>query len=154
MIVFDLRCTAGHVFEAWFGSTAGYEEQRAGGLVACPICGDSRVEKAVMAPNVAAKGNRSVPVARESADSAPAAPDAEQAKALLARLAQLQSRLLEGSQWVGTAFADRARAMHSGEAEEAPIHGQTSIEEARELAEEGVPVAPLLFPVVPPEAAN
>ena len=59
MIVFDLKCAShGHVFEAWFGSSADYEDQRARGLVACPICGDDEVTKAVMAPAVAAKGNR------------------------------------------------------------------------------------------------
>ena len=58
MIVFDLRCGHGHVFEAWFGSSAAYEEQRAGGMIACPMCGSAEIGKAVMAPNVAAKGNR------------------------------------------------------------------------------------------------
>ncbi len=58
VIVFDLKCARAHVFEAWFGSSAAYEEQRASAMIACPICGDTRVAKAVMAPNVAAKGNR------------------------------------------------------------------------------------------------
>lgn len=54
MIVFDLKCTGAHVFEAWFGSSAAYETQRGAGLVACPMCGDTDITKAVMAPNVAA----------------------------------------------------------------------------------------------------
>ncbi|MBC7985927.1 MAG: DUF1178 family protein, partial [Sphingomonadaceae bacterium] len=53
MIVFDLRCGAGHVFEAWFGSTGDFEAQRKRGLVACPICGALDVAKAVMAPRLA-----------------------------------------------------------------------------------------------------
>ena len=57
MIVFDLKCGDGHVFEAWFGSSPAWEEQRAAGLVACPICGNGDVAKAAMAPNVGAKGN-------------------------------------------------------------------------------------------------
>lgn len=61
---------------------------------------------------------------------------------------------MEGSQWVGAGFADKARAMHLGEAPAAPIHGQTSAAEAKALIEEGVPVAPLPLPVVPPEACN
>ena len=60
MIVFDLRCGKAHVFEAWFGSTADYDAQTARGLVACPICDDTRVAKAVMAPAVPAKSNRAV----------------------------------------------------------------------------------------------
>ncbi|WP_343518969.1 DUF1178 family protein [Sphingomonas sp.] len=146
MIVFDLRCGAGHVFEAWFGSSADYASQRERALVACPLCGDTAVDKAVMAPNVAAKGNR-------RADNAPAAgkPDPRQ---LMAAIAEAQAKMLQGSQWVGVAFADKARAMHLGEEAHAPIHGQASIDEARALIDEGVPVAPLPLPVVPPEQRN
>ncbi len=58
MIVFDLRCQHGHVFEAWFGSTDDFESQQKRGLVSCPICGDAGVEKALMAPRIGAKGNQ------------------------------------------------------------------------------------------------
>ena len=150
MIVFDLRCGNGHVFEAWFGSSAAYEEQRAGGLVACPLCGSGEVDKAVMAPNVGAKGNQ-----RAAAPVKPDEPPTPAAvKAALAAMAAAQARALEKSQWVGTAFADKARAMHVGAAPEAPIHGQASLAAAKALAEEGVPIAPLPFPVVPPETRN
>ena len=142
MIVFDLRCAGGHVFEASFGSSSGYEDQRRAGLVLCPICGDREITKAVMAPNVAAKGN-SAPATR-----------AEAMRAAIASIAAMQAKALETSQWVGTGFADRARAMHSGAEAEAPIHGQATREEARALIDEGVPVAPLLVPVVPPEVVN
>jgi hypothetical protein len=142
VIVFDLKCAGGHVFEAWFGSSGDYEGQRAGGLLSCPICGDGAVEKAVMAPNVAAKGN-----------SRSAVTPAE-AKAMLAALARAQAKVLEGSQWVGTAFADKARAMHLGDEPTAPIHGQTSLAEAKALADEGVPIAPLPLPVTPAETQN
>jgi len=152
MIVFDLKCGAGHVFEAWFGSSTAYAEQRAAGLVACPMCGNDDVEKAVMAPNVAAKGNqmRAAPAPAPSGDAVPP----EAIKAAIAALAAAQAEALKGSQWVGTAFADKARAMHLGETPRAPIHGQASSEEAKALIEEGVPVAPLPLPVVPPEACN
>ena len=143
MIVFDLRCGGGHVFEAWFASTAAFDDQRARHLLACPVCGDAGVEKAVMAPAVAAKGNR-------AAAAAPAA----QAKALLAAMAQAQARALKDSRWVGRRFAEEARAIHAGDAPDTVIHGQATREEAKALAEEGVPVAPLLLPVVPPERVN
>jgi hypothetical protein len=146
MIVFDLRCATGHVFEAWFGSSADYESQRERALVACPMCGDTAIDKAVMAPNVAAKSNR-------RADNAPA-PGKPDPRQLMAALAQAQAKMLEGSKWVGVAFADKARAMHLGEEAHAPIHGRTSAEEAKALIEEGVPVAPLPLPVVPPEQRN
>ncbi|WP_084581731.1 DUF1178 family protein [Sphingomonas azotifigens] len=145
MIVFDLKCSGNHVFEAWFKSSAAYAEQRAQGLIACPLCGDREVAKAVMAPAVAAKGN-------QGAGTPPVTPEAF--KAALAALAQLQAKQLETSQWVGKAFAEKARAMHAGDAPEAPIHGQATLAEAKALVDEGVPVAPLLVPVVPPEARN
>jgi len=144
MIVFDLKCPQTHVFEAWFGSSADYEDQRARGLLSCPICGDADIAKAVMAPNIPAKSNR-------APASATAAPDP---KALMAALAQAQAKMLEGSQWVGLSFADKARAMHAGEETVAPIHGQTSLAEAKALIEDGVPVAPLPLPVIPPEQCN
>lgn len=142
MIVFDLRCAGEHVFEAWFASSAAYEEQRARALIACPICGDSAVSKAVMAPRVGAKGN-----------SATTEPPAD-VKAALRALAQAQARALEGSRWVGTGFAAAARAIHAGEQPSELIHGQATVAEARALVEDGVAVAPLPFPVVPPEANN
>lgn len=148
MIVFDLKCSGGHVFEAWFGSSAAYEKQRADGMIACPMCGEAKVEKAVMAPNVAAKGNRGAIAA--TADAHPP----EAVKAAMAALAAAQAKALEGSQWVGMAFADRARAMHVGDEAHALIHGQATAAQAKELIEEGVPVAPLPLPVVPPEACN
>lgn len=151
MIVFDLRCNlAGHVFEAWFGSTADYENQRERGLLACPLCGDSAVEKAVMAPNVASKGNR-----RQDVPAVTDAPsDAAQFKSMLTALAKAQAQALKDSDWVGKDFTDRARAMHLGEIEQRSIHGQATPEQAKELIEEGVEIAALPLPVVPPEARN
>jgi len=147
MIVFDLACGQGHVFEAWFGSTADYEGQRTRGLVQCPVCGAAEVDKAAMAPNVGLKGNQgiSAPVPMQSGVPAPA-----DMKAMLAALAKAQARALEGSEHVGTRFAAEARAMHDGDTPERPIHGQATREEAKALVEDGVPVAPLPLPIVPP----
>lgn len=154
MIVFDLRCADGHVFEAWFGSSAAYEGQRAGGLLACPICGGSDVEKAVMAPNVAAKGNRRTDVAASSPRPDSPEPTPDMVKAVLAKIAEAQATSLEKSEWVGRNFATRARAMHDGDEASALIHGQATPDEARELIEDGVAVVPLLVPFVPPEQRN
>lgn len=144
MIVFDLRCSAGHVFEAWFASTAAWETQRGAGQVTCPLCGDGDIDKALMAPNVSSKGNR----------AGNAAVDPAAIKTALSALAAKQAEVLEGSEWVGPAFATRARAMHAGDESDARIHGHATLAEAKALAEEGVPVAPLPLPVIPPERAN
>ena len=161
MIVFDLQCSRAHVFEAWFGSSHDYEDQKARGLVACPACGDETVGKAVMAPAVGAKGNRrgqrasNVPAATEGRDVATMTPgDAARLDAMIKEVAKVQARILEKSEWVGTAFADKARAMYYGETPHASIHGVTDAGEARALLEEGVAVAPLPLPVIPPEDRN
>ncbi len=156
MIVFDLKCGGqGHVFEAWFGSSADYEAQQARGLIACPVCGDAAVKKAVMAPAVAAKGNRRA-VAPRPDTPAPAASgvDMEKMQALVEAVAKAQQNLLAGSTWVGRDFADQARAMHYGEQDRASIHGEVAPAEAKALIAEGVEVAPLPLPVVPPHAKN
>lgn len=140
MIVFDLKCPQDHVFEGWFASGADFEAQCAEGLVSCPLCGAGEVAKAPMAPRVGPKGNQG-----------PAGPEM---KALLSEMAQLQTRMLAGSDDVGERFPDEARAIHLGEAEARAIHGRATPAAARELIDEGIPVAPLPFPVADPKSRN
>ena len=152
MIVFDLRCSpAGHVFEGWFGSSGDFEDQKKRGLLACPLCGSDEVGKALMAPAVGAKGNRSAAPAA-LADLFSSTPD--EVKAMLAAAAAVQRKLLEGSEGVGDRFADEARAIHLGEADSRPIHGRATREQAESLAEDGIPIAPLPFPVAAPGEEN
>ena len=133
MIVFDLQCREGcETFEAWFRSSADFEEQRAAGLVGCPFCQSAHVDKAPMAPRVPRKGSDSP----------------------LARIAAMQAEMLRGSRWVGDKFAEAARAMHNGEVEREQVHGQATLEQAKSLVDDGVPVAPLPLPVTPPSQVN
>lgn len=148
MIVFDLKCAQAHVFEAWFGSSADYEDQRGRSLIACPICGDEEIGKAVMAPRLGS----TVVQAEETAPVASGSPP--EVKAMLATIAQLQAKMLEKSEWVGRRFADEARAIHLGEKEQRTIHGQASASEAKALLEEGVALLPLPLPVLPPDKRN
>ncbi len=64
------------------------------------------------------------------------------------------SRIAEESRWVGEAFADTARAMHNGEMKPALVHGQATLEQAKSLVDDGVPVAPLPLPVTAPNQVN
>jgi hypothetical protein len=150
MIVFDLKCIAGgHVFEGWFGSGEDFESQRARGLLSCPMCGSHEVAKALMAPAVPAKSNRqSAPVPVVSGA------DVAKMRAVMEKLAQVQSEALKDSEWVGRNFAETARAMHYGEKAHKSVHGEVAPDEARALIEEGVEVAPLPFPIVPPDVQN
>jgi len=157
MIVFDLHCEHGHRFEGWFGSSDDYESQLARGLVSCPECGATQVSKAPMAPAVPVKGNM-----REGTASIKAVEDAPLAKGempaqvqqAMEKLAKAQSEALKDSTWVGSDFVKQSREMYYGERDEAPIHGQASLKEAKALVDEGVAVAPLPFPVAPPEKLN
>ncbi|MBY6128772.1 DUF1178 family protein [Qipengyuania aquimaris] len=154
MIVFDLHCDNGHKFEGWFGSSADYENQRERGLVDCPQCGSTTVGKAPMAPAVSAKGNtvEALPAGKDAQlSNAPMPPEVEKA---LRQLAKAQAKALESSTWVGDKFADEARSQHYGEKDEAPIHGKATRKEAEDLANEGISVAPILFPVAEPDELN
>ena len=165
MIVFDLHCRADDArFEAWFRSSSDFERQREQGLLVCPQCGSGDIEKALMAPAVGRKGNQLAPnrpARREvtieaSQDSAVAtmAPLSDEAKRALVAMADIQRKVLEKSKWVGGRFAEEARSMHYGETESRAIYGETSMEEAEQLIEEGIEIAALPFPVAPPDAVN
>ncbi|HEX8126672.1 MAG TPA: DUF1178 family protein [Allosphingosinicella sp.] len=152
MIIFDLKCSPrGHIFEAWFDSSSAFEDQKGRGLVACPLCGSAEIAKAPMAPAVGAKGNSSPP--SDSSESLFGGAPAE-VKTMLAAAAALQKTLLAGSESVGPRFASEARAIHLGEADPRPIHGEATRAEAESLIEEGVAIAPLPFPVIPPGEEN
>ena len=133
MIVFDLHCRdGGEIFEAWFRSNADFDEQKSAGLVQCPFCQSANVGKAPMAPSVPRKGSENP----------------------LARLAAMQAEMLKDSRWVGDQFADTARAIHSGERAPEQVHGSATLDQAKSLVDEGVPVAPLPLPVRPPGQLN
>lgn len=152
MIVFDLACPVGHRFEGWFASSEDFSAQQQRGLVSCPECGSADVVKAPMAPAVPRKGNqRSEPAAVQPMADGAMLP---QAAAMLGKLAQLQAEVLRDSRWVGKDFVQQSREMHYGEREVEVIHGQATIEEARDLLDEGLAVMPLPFPVAPPEELN
>ena len=157
MIVFDLSCDHGHGFEGWFRSSDDFGAQQSKGLLCCPQCGSAAVDKAPMAPAVPRKGNqkaeRPAPIQPQQRPLANA-PMPPQVAAAMEQLARVQAEALKNSTWVGRKFADQSRAMHYGERDHAAIHGEASLEEARALLDEGVPIAPLPLPVAPPEELN
>jgi hypothetical protein len=146
MIRYSLKCATDHRFESWFASSSAYDRLHAAGHVTCPECGTSQVEKAMMAPQVAAD-RAAPPSSPEPAHSTPApatgadpAPD-PRAEAI----ARLRDHVERNSEYVGLRFAAEARRIHAGEAPERAIFGEARPEDARALIAEGVPVAPLPF---------
>ena len=136
MIAFDLKCAKGHVFEAWFASSAGYERDVKAGRVECPLCGSQKVAKAPMAPNVAANGKRG------KAEPAPTPdPSAEQAARMaetFKMLRKVQERIERDFDHVGDRFAEEARKIHYGEVEKRSIYGNATPDEASKLHDEGI----------------
>nr|WP_047578015.1 DUF1178 family protein [Methylobacterium sp. ZNC0032] len=150
MIRYALTCDSAHEFESWFASSAGFEDQAKRGFVTCPVCNSAKVERAVMAPNVARTDlgpKAPQPVVEASAPAAPApAPVAlmsEKEKAFREMVTALHRQVSENAEHVGKRFADEALKIHHGEAEERAIYGEATPDDARMLHEEGVDFLPL-----------
>ena len=141
MIQYTLKCADGHTFDSWFQSGAAYDKLAAAGMVACAVCGSSRVSKSIMAPRVRAARD----AAPEPTQPAPSGPLSASASPAEQALAELRRKVEQNSDYVGLNFATEARAMHDGDAPERAIYGEANIEEARGLIEDGIPVMPLPF---------
>ena len=143
MIVFDLKCDRGHVFEAWFKDSATFERQRKRREVDCAICGSTSIAKAPMAPRLSR--GRSVDAAEKPAAATPKAyandPAATRAGALMKELAQLRHHIEKNCEYVGPRFPEEARKMHYNETEKRSIYGEADDGEAAALAEEGIEFA-------------
>jgi hypothetical protein len=140
VIKYRLQCESAHEFEVWFASSARYEAQIRSHDIACPQCGSTDVEKAIMAPNVPRRA-----FAPEPANAVP-----ELQSRHLALLRQVRNVLAAGSEDVGTRFADEARKIHYGETDLRSIRGEATSSQARELIEEGIEV--MILPSLPEEA--
>jgi hypothetical protein len=155
MIRYTLACERRHEFESWFANSSAYDKQAKRGLVACPICGSTKVEKAIMAPRLARTDQ---PIDMPEAPAAPAAaPEipapvamiSPQERELRTKLRELRDHLTKNAENVGRKFPDEARKMHYGDIEHRSIYGEASPQQAKELHEEGVEFHPL--PVLPDE---
>ena len=147
MIKYALICQHRHEFDSWFASSAAYERQAKRGLVACPVCSSSKVEKAIMAPRLSGARKRQA-VAEKQADTSVAMLSPREQE-LRAKLKELREHITKNADYVGKKFPDEARKMHYGEIENRSIYGEASLETAKELSEEGIELHPL--PVLPDE---
>ncbi len=158
MIRYALVCSKGHDFESWFQSSDAYDKQRKRALVACPVCEDTKVEKALMTPQLKRtdKGRSlPAPVASEAPASSPEpAPSpvalmSPQEQEFRSKLKELREHLTRNSDNVGKQFPEEARKMHYGEIEHRSIYGEASPDDAKALHEDGIEFHPL--PVLPDE---
>lgn len=144
MIRYNLKCDNDHQFESWFQSAEAYQTLASAGMVECPGCGSKKIEKSLMAPGVATSRKKiAAPVETPNAAAQPvmSAPDPETAKAM----EQLRTHVEQNSDYVGRNFAKEATEMHLGDKPARSIYGEVAPEDARRLAEDGVPALPLPF---------
>jgi hypothetical protein len=171
MIRYTLVCNKRHEFESWFANSAAYDKQAKRGLIACPLCGSAKVEKALMTPRLARTDTSAAqteaalptppaaptPVAAGAVPPAPAATGAATPVAMISpqeqefrrKLKDLRDHLVSNAENVGPRFPEEARKMHYGETDHRSIYGIASPQEAKELHEEGIEFSPL--PVLPDE---
>lgn len=146
MKVLDLQCVHEHVFEGWFASEADFLAQRERGFVQCPMCGNSSISKMLSAPRLNLCSNREL--GTKSTDASIAVlPDnitGDMTAAWLALARQVVANTVD----VGPRFAEEARKMHYGEAQERGIRGNATAHEARSLQEEGIEVLAFMLPEV------
>ncbi len=139
MIVYSLLCAEAHEFEAWFRNSAAFDEQAAAGAIACPICGDTHIRKALMAPAIRPSSKAAVkPV--EEAIAAPTPQEADQQAAAMQLLREMRRKIESDCDYVGENFAEEARKIHYGEVEAHGIYGESTDADREALAEEGIEV--------------
>jgi len=167
MIRYALNCEQGHAFESWFANSAAYDKQVKRDLITCPVCGSTKVEKAIMAPRLT-RSEAAVPpsprpspappnpVPQPPLDPAPMPPIPPKTpvammssteRELRNKLKELRDQITKNAQYVGPRFPEEARKIHYGETEHRSIYGEASPEEAKDLHEEGIEFHPL--PVLP-----
>jgi hypothetical protein len=137
VIHYSLRCEAGHDFDGWFRSSADYEDQRAGDLLTCPLCGSRDISKALMAPAVQLAEDKPASATHDVALLG------ERERKIREMMRHIREEVTRNARDVGPQFADMARQMHEGEIERDSIYGRASADEVRSLAEDGVEFYPL-----------
>jgi hypothetical protein len=123
MILFTLRCAQTHEFEAWFRDGDAFAAQQRAGEIACPECGDTSVERAVMAPRLGRSRQPSPPISPAQ---------------FRAALREMRRQVETHCDYVGSRFAEEARRIHYGEIDPRGIYGEATEQESRELTDEGI----------------
>ena len=161
MIKYGLICDNDHNFDGWFGSSSDFDSQRKRGLLECPVCSSSSIEKSLMAPAVVGSSAPPALLDSDSPDSSPppqksSGTDSDivlvdsERRELLAKMKELRDELVSKAENVGRRFPEEARKIHYGESEARGIYGEANREDVEDLLEEGISVVPL--PPLPDDA--
>ena len=138
MKVLNLRCGQHHAYEGWFASEEDFLSQKERAIVACPLCGDTHVERLPTAPRLN--------VSRHAAAETPASPEVRSEMTLQSQWLRAVRHVMNTTEDVGDRFPEEARRIHYGEVEERGIRGKASKEDADALREEGIEVTALPMP--------
>ncbi|ACB96868.1 DUF1178 family protein [Beijerinckia indica] len=170
MIKFALICDQKHRFESWFQSGAAFDRQVEDGLITCPYCDSVQVAKAIMAPaiargatppgqNVPCPGSQTAPQNLETIEASPSLPTGqddgglrealEHQRELRRLVIRLHEEIHAHAENVGDRFVEEVHKIKDGVLAPRPIYGQASVEEARDLIDEGIEILPL--PSLPDE---
>lgn len=144
MIHYQVRCSAGHEFDGWFRDSGAFETQTRSGLIECPECGDTHIERALMNPFVGRKKEGGAVAPRTEKPAEPpqgVAAGGQMPDQMRAMLQKLRAEVERNCDYVGADFADEARRIHNGESDRRGIYGEASPDQAESLAEEGIEVA-------------
>ncbi len=152
MIIYDLICEHEHSFEGWFKSTEDYNRQLAEQMLCCPMCESSQVRKVPTASFVVTRDTHN---SRNSASSESMKPIENNVKQqTIAKLSQLASYLIKNTEDVGRNFTEETKKMHYGETEQKSIRGQATLEEVKEMNEEGIDIIALPGTIIEKDKLN
>jgi hypothetical protein len=143
MIKYAMACVHDHQFEGWFSTSVDYDDQQARGLVACPVCASADVRKQIMSPAVTGTKAQKGPAKPVSGEVEALAPTPQMHEMMMQAMGEVRRHVEDNFDYLGDGFADEARAIHEGRAEERGIYGEASQVEIAALVEDGVKIAPL-----------
>ena len=154
MKVYNLACPLDHRFEGWFASEEDCLAQQDKGMLACPVCDSTNITRMPSAPRIAKSTSMALTNPNEDIVKTSGEVVALTGNDHSNLEAQVQAAFLKGmhelmvrSEDVGSSFAEEARKIHYKEAPERSIRGQTTLDEAESLRDEGIEV--LAVPLMP-----
>ena len=134
MIKYNLECLCGETFESWFQNSNEYEKLLKKNLIKCYFCGSSKtVKKSIMAPSVA--------ISKTSANKKDTEQKKEFLKNVKSKIRELNDYVAKNAEYVGDKFVSEVRSIHYDKKQKRNIYGNATLDETKELQEEGIDVA-------------
>ena len=156
MISFDLECTDKHRFEGIFKDYQAFNDQLDKKMIECPVCGDTQIKRLFTGCSIQSGGVKSETADIEKSQNIeaqeniralqqnnPSQADNKNQKNISEIISALREFVTNNFDNVGKDFAEKARAIYYGVEKERNIYGESTLEEIKELIEEGVNVMPL-----------